>query len=85
MEADPLERIAAAAEPEVADDRMPELRELDPDLAAANLGTALRQNLERITAKPLKELMQQRYKKFRKLGKFAEDETAKTSTPARQK
>src|SRR5213595_4135583 len=42
----------------------------DPDSAAANLGTALRQNLERITAKPLKELMQQRYKKFRKLGKF---------------
>src|SRR5436190_830283 len=26
----------------------------DPDLAAANLGTALRQNLERISAKPLK-------------------------------
>src|SRR5204863_3185966 len=38
----------------------------DPDLAAANLGTALRQNLEAILAKPLKELMQQRYKKFRK-------------------
>src|SRR5207248_738588 len=57
----------------------------DPDLAAANLGTALRQNLERIIAKPLKELMQQRYKKFRKLGKFAEDETAKTGTSAQQK
>ena len=57
----------------------------DPDSAAANLGTALRQNLERITAKPLKELMQQRYRKFRKLGKFAEGETAKASTSARQR
>jgi acetyl-CoA carboxylase carboxyl transferase subunit alpha len=44
----------------------------DHDLAAANLGTALRKNLERITAKPLEELMQQRYEKFRKLGKFTE-------------
>lgn len=44
----------------------------DHDLAAANLGTALRKNLERITAKPIEELMQQRYEKFRKLGKFTE-------------
>src|SRR5207244_4534759 len=57
----------------------------DHDLAAANLGTALRQNLERITAQPLEALMQQRYKKFRKLGKFAEGETAKAGTSARQK
>jgi acetyl-CoA carboxylase carboxyl transferase subunit alpha len=44
----------------------------DHDLAAANLGTALRQNLERITAQPLEELLQQRYEKFRKLGKYTE-------------
>src|SRR3954462_9408109 len=36
----------------------------DHDLAAANLETALRQNLERIAAKPIEELMQQRYDKF---------------------
>jgi len=44
----------------------------DPELAAANLQKALLQNLERLKAKSLKELMQQRYKKFRKLGKFTE-------------
>ena len=51
VEADPLERIAAAAEPEVADDRMPELRELDPDLAAAS--RAKRQLDERRLPAPL--------------------------------
>ena len=45
----------------------------DPDLAAANLGTALRQNLERISALPIEELMRNRYEKFRKLGKFTEE------------
>jgi acetyl-CoA carboxylase carboxyl transferase subunit alpha len=44
----------------------------DHDLAAANLGTALRRNLERISALPIEELMEKRYDKFRKLGKFAE-------------
>ena len=57
----------------------------DPDLAASNLGTALRQNLELITAKPLEELMQQRYKKFRKLGKFTEGENAKAKMSPRQR
>jgi acetyl-CoA carboxylase carboxyl transferase subunit alpha len=52
----------------------------DHDLAAANLGTALRQNLERITAQPLEELMQHRYEKFRKLGKYTEGEA--TAAPA---
>jgi len=52
----------------------------DPDLAAANLGTALRQNLERIMAKPIKELMKERYGKFRKLGKFTEGEISKTNS-----
>jgi acetyl-CoA carboxylase carboxyl transferase subunit alpha len=48
----------------------------DHDLAAANLGTALRQNLERVIAQPIGELMQKRYEKFRKLGKFTEGEVA---------
>ena len=48
----------------------------DHDLAAANLETALRQNLERIAAKPLEELLQQRYEKFRKLGKYTEEVAA---------
>lgn len=52
----------------------------DHDLAAANLGTALRQNLERIVAQPIEELMQRRYEKFRKLGNFAEGKT--TAAPA---
>jgi acetyl-CoA carboxylase carboxyl transferase subunit alpha len=45
----------------------------DPDLAAANLGTALRQNLERLSALSIDELMRTRYDKFRKLGKFSEE------------
>jgi acetyl-CoA carboxylase carboxyl transferase subunit alpha len=54
----------------------------DHDLAAANLETALRQNLERIAAKPLEELMQQRYEKFRKLGKYAEGVEATIVPPS---
>jgi acetyl-CoA carboxylase carboxyl transferase subunit alpha len=56
----------------------------DHDLAAANLGTALRQNLERIAAQPIEELMQQRYEKFRKLGKYTEEEIAQGSAPPLQ-
>ena len=48
----------------------------DPDMAAANLGTALRQNLERLCALSLDDLMSSRYEKFRKLGKFSEEITA---------
>lgn len=44
----------------------------DHDLAAAHVGTALRQNLERLMKVPLKELLKQRYDKFRRLGKFDE-------------
>ncbi len=47
----------------------------DPDLAAANLGTALRQNLEMLSALSLDDLMSRRYEKFRKLGKFSEEVT----------
>src|SRR5436305_12632171 len=53
----------------------------DHDLAAANLGTALRQNLERVTGRPIGEMMQKPYEKFRKLGKFTEGEVAKETGP----
>ena len=45
----------------------------DHDLAAANLGTALRQNLQRTIDTPIDELLTKRYDKFRALGNFAED------------
>jgi acetyl-CoA carboxylase carboxyl transferase subunit alpha len=48
----------------------------DHDLAAANLGSALRRNLERLKALPIDELMEKRYEKFRKLGKFTEETLA---------
>ena len=51
----------------------------DHDLAAANLGSALRRNLERLKALPIDELMQKRYEKFRKLGKFTEETLAPVS------
>ncbi len=44
----------------------------DHDLAAANLGTALRQNLQRVLEIPVESLLQKRYEKFRALGRFAE-------------
>lgn len=48
----------------------------DHDLAAANLGSALRRNLERLKTLPIDELMQKRYEKFRKLGKYTEEPLA---------
>jgi acetyl-CoA carboxylase carboxyl transferase subunit alpha len=45
----------------------------DHDLAAANLGIALRQNLQRIMETPIDQLLQTRYEKFRGLGNFAEE------------
>jgi acetyl-CoA carboxylase carboxyl transferase subunit alpha len=53
----------------------------DYDVAAANLGSALRQNLQRLSATPIAELLKKRYKKFRGLGNFAEGKT--TSAAAR--
>lgn len=44
----------------------------DYDLAAANLGTALRRNLEKLLELPTEQLLKKRYKKFRALGNFAE-------------
>src|SRR5467141_1158896 len=52
----------------------------DHDLAAANLGSALRQNLQRITETPIEPLLKKRYKKFRKLGNFAESKTGSVSS-----
>jgi acetyl-CoA carboxylase carboxyl transferase subunit alpha len=52
----------------------------DYDSAAANLGTALRQNLERVIQTPVQDLLKKRYKKFRGLGNFAEAKTTATSS-----
>jgi acetyl-CoA carboxylase carboxyl transferase subunit alpha len=48
----------------------------DHDLAAANLGTALRQNLQRVLDTPIDELLKKRYQKFRALGRFSEAKAA---------
>jgi len=52
----------------------------DHDTAAANLGGALRRNLQRLTEKPIGQLLKKRYEKFRRLGNFAE-KTAPTVKP----
>jgi len=40
--------------------------------AAANLGYALRKNLEKLSEQPIDQLLKKRYKKFRALGNFSE-------------
>src|SRR5467141_1777293 len=45
------------------------------ETAATNLGMALRRNLEGLITTPVDELLEKRYKKFRKLGNFAESKT----------
>src|SRR6202790_1248402 len=52
----------------------------DYEVTAANLGNALRQNLEKLVAQPLDQLLKKRYKKFRELGNFAEGKSAAAST-----
>jgi len=52
----------------------------DHDLAAANLGSALRQNLQRLTETPIEQVLKKRYEKFRGLGNFAEGKSAAAST-----
>jgi acetyl-CoA carboxylase carboxyl transferase subunit alpha len=47
----------------------------DHDLAAANLGKALRRSLKRALETPIDQLLKERYAKFRKLGNFAEPKT----------
>jgi acetyl-CoA carboxylase carboxyl transferase subunit alpha len=51
----------------------------DHDLAAANLGSVLRQNLQRVTETPVEQLLKKRYEKFRGLGNFAEGKSAAAS------
>src|ERR1700732_1866374 len=51
----------------------------DYDTAAANLGNALRQNLEKLLEQPIEQLLKKRYKKFRALGNFAEGKTTTAS------
>ncbi|HVF71300.1 MAG TPA: acetyl-CoA carboxylase carboxyltransferase subunit alpha [Chthoniobacterales bacterium] len=53
----------------------------DPDMAAANLGTALRQNLERLCALSIDDLLEKRYQKFRRLGKFTEEFSGASAPP----
>ena len=44
----------------------------DHEKAAQTLGQALRSNLDRLSKIPITELLEARYRKFRRLGKFAE-------------
>src|SRR5438067_259147 len=46
------------------------------ETAAANLGNALRKNLEGLITTPTDALLKKRYKKFRALGNFAEPKTS---------
>ena len=52
----------------------------DHEKSAAILGKALRQNLERLIATPLEQLLESRYAKFRRLGNFAESTAHGDST-----
>lgn len=52
----------------------------DYETATANLGTALRQNLEKLLEQPIEQLLKKRYKKFRALGNFAEGKAATAAT-----
>src|SRR5881227_1707322 len=52
----------------------------DYETAATNLGRALRRNLEHLKATEVDELLKKRYKKFRKLGNFAESKTGSASS-----
>src|SRR6266853_608436 len=49
-------------------------------LAARNLQTVLRQNLQRVTETPIEQVLKKRYEKFRGLGNFAEGKSAAAST-----
>ena len=54
----------------------------DFDMAASNLGTALRQNLEKLLNQPIDQLLQNRYEKFRRLGNFTETKARGNSNRA---
>jgi acetyl-CoA carboxylase carboxyl transferase subunit alpha len=68
---------------EVVDEIVPEPKggaHRDYDLAASNLGSVLRQNLQELLEQPIDQLLKKRYKKFRQLGNFTESKTAASST-----
>lgn len=48
----------------------------DHERAATNLGNALLANLERLASMPTDELLDERYRKFRRMGRFAEEITS---------
>jgi acetyl-CoA carboxylase carboxyl transferase subunit alpha len=52
----------------------------DYEIAATNLGHALRENLARLRELSIDELVRKRYQKFRALGSFAEGKTAMPTT-----
>ena len=52
----------------------------DYDVAAANLGVTLRENLSRLRESPIDELLTARYQKFRALGNFAEGKNTGSSS-----
>ncbi|HEX4696050.1 MAG TPA: acetyl-CoA carboxylase carboxyltransferase subunit alpha [Candidatus Udaeobacter sp.] len=52
----------------------------DYDFVAANLGTALRQILQRLYKLAIPELLEKRYKKYRRLGVFAGEKSVSAST-----
>ena len=52
----------------------------DYDVAAANLGVTLRENLARLREPPIDELLKKRYQKFRALGNFAEGKNTGSSS-----
>jgi acetyl-CoA carboxylase carboxyl transferase subunit alpha len=51
----------------------------DYDFIAANLGTALRQILQRLSKLAIPELLEKRYQKFRRLGVFAGEKSVNAS------
>jgi acetyl-CoA carboxylase carboxyl transferase subunit alpha len=51
----------------------------DYDLAAANLGSALRHNLTALLGEPGERLLEKRYQKFRALGNYSENKTGGNS------
>jgi acetyl-CoA carboxylase carboxyl transferase subunit alpha len=68
---------------EVVDEIVPEPEggaHRDYETAAANVGAALRRNLEKLLEQPTDQLLKKRYKKFRALGNFAEGKTGESSS-----
>lgn len=51
--------------------------------AAQMLGDAIQQNLERLNALTIDELLEKRYRKFRRMGRFAEDGAVEAPEPAK--